>query len=418
MASLTKCLESFKAHPPSRFDYLRMAVFVLTSLFIFVSPLPLTSFQELFFYSAAVLAGIWLIFDKTEFQFITPITAACLLFLLWCVVGLFFALNLQNSIHDIFAHLIKPLVFLWLVFNVFSSRRRLTFLLGLYVTSVCFLTYGGMIYFYGIQGHPILERFTTPLYRGYLDFAYVPAVIFAIYLLTERGNIFYKCWIAFSLLGACTAIVLTQSRATIIALAAVLAILFAFQKKKRMLIAVVMCGILLVLIFAYHSRYSLQTMEESKTIRLSAIVLFTEMLKDHPISGIGFGMETYYSRELLDAYNQKVPIRYHQSDPVAMPHNTFLDIAVRTGLVGLAIYLLLCFKLFKTGWGLIRRSKEDDLRSMALVILASFIAFFIQAMFGDTQFGVQTFVFHLLCGIMMALWRLDWESELPRPIRQ
>ena len=394
---------------PFLFSYANAALFIFISLCVFVAVLPATSIREICFYSAVALTIGLLISGKNNFSFKTPLTIPFLLFLLWAVLDLIWALNLANSIHDVYAHLIRYLVIFFIVVNVFQSRRRLMFLIWLFVISASVLSYGGIIYFYFIQGNDWLVRFTNPLYIPYLDFVYVPASIFIVFLLFQTSDRLGKGFLLFCLLGTCAAMLLTQTRNAFVALAIALAILL-YRQKKVLLIAAVICTLVLTFMFIKNERYSSRVITESGLIRNSILVLFVEMVKDQPITGIGFGMQTYASPELLNKYNQKIPVQYRQPHPYGSPHNTFMDITVRTGFLGLAIYCSILFKLVQMSWVMIRKSRDKFINSSALAVTGALVAFIFQGMFADTQFGVQAFVFYLLCSIMTILWLMNQQA--------
>ena len=71
--------------------------------------------------------------------------------------------------------------------------------------------------------------------------------------------------------------------------------------------------------------------------RIGVNYLAFEVVKDHPITGVGFGMETYRTAIDLHAYNASVPDKYKEEIHVD-PHNIVGSIAVRTGFVGLALF--------------------------------------------------------------------------------
>jgi O-antigen ligase len=141
--------------------------------------------------------------------------------------------------------------------------------------------------------------------------------------------------------------------------------------------------------------------------RINVWYNYLEMVKDYPITGIGFGMQTYLDENLLNKYNEKVPAKYRQQTPYAAPHNLLVDVAVRTGLVGLALFLYIIFKFFQVSWQIIRSGKDDFIRHWGLCFLAAFVAVFIQGQFENTMSGPPAIILYTTFAMMVILWNIQ-----------
>jgi len=97
---------------------------VLLAVYIFAQPFHyLTAVEEAGIYLAFFVSVYLILAKKVEFAFDTPLSLPFLLFALWALVGIAFAINKPNSIHDFYAHLLKYYVLFFLVFN-FSGREK------------------------------------------------------------------------------------------------------------------------------------------------------------------------------------------------------------------------------------------------------------------------------------------------------
>ena len=134
---------------------------------------------------------------------------------------------------------------------------------------------------------------------------------------------------------------------------------------------------------------------------------FGEMVMDHPITGIGFGMQTYHDENLLNKYNEKVPAKYRQETPLNAPHNIVLDIAVRVGFVGLALFFYIIFVFVRMSWQIIKSGKDDFIRHWGLCFLAAFIAVFIQGQFENTMSGPPAMILYTTFAMMVILWNIQ-----------
>ncbi|MCD6153906.1 MAG: hypothetical protein J7J07_08375, partial [Syntrophobacterales bacterium] len=83
------------------FKILNLSVPILMGIFIFFNPFPhTTAIKEICFYSSFFIVLILIYFKKIDFSFKSPLTLPFALFTAWVFIGLFFALDKENSIHD------------------------------------------------------------------------------------------------------------------------------------------------------------------------------------------------------------------------------------------------------------------------------------------------------------------------------
>ncbi len=129
-------------------------------------------------------------------------------------------------------------------------------------------------------------------------------------------------------------------------------------------------------------------------------------IKEFPITGIGFGMQIY-DENLYRKYNLQLPTAGRPVEKFQGPHNIFVDIAVRLGLVGLLIFLYLTFNFMKMGWRLIKRGRDDFIRSWALGVMVIFVSYLIQGLFSDLFLSAQAIWFFIVLALMTILHRLN-----------
>ena len=108
------------------FDFLNQSVPVLMGVFIFFNPFPhTTAIKEISFYLSVVIVVALILFKRTEFSFETPLLIPFGLFVSWAFIGIFFSLNKENTIHDLYSHLIRYIILYYIIFNFFNSKKRL-----------------------------------------------------------------------------------------------------------------------------------------------------------------------------------------------------------------------------------------------------------------------------------------------------
>lgn len=129
-----------------------------------------------------------------------------------------------------------------------------------------------------------------------------------------------------------------------------------------------------------------------------------DMVRERPLLGWGYG--NY--REFRDPYYR----RYPGADTTAHAHNTFLQLWVDAGVVGLGAFLFLFGVILRKGWAAYRRLTEEPRRSMILGCVLGVAGFLLSGMtqynFGDAEAVV---VMWATVGLLL---RLAAETPLAR----
>jgi len=391
-------------------NLLNQSVPLLMGIFIFFAPFPhTTAIKEICFYISVSFVLILFSFKEIDFSFKTPLSIPFAVFAVWAFVGIFFALDVGNSIHDFYAHLLKHLAIYFLLVNFFNSRKRLEILSWIIIISAMVFSIGAMIYFYAILKTPISGRLGTgflEMHVDYIGFVTLFAILLSLHHFPRETNLYRKFILLVCLLGISMATLLTQSRGTLIA--AVFAFIVLLPKNKKTLIVFFVLFLIGVGITpGLKNRMNLR--DALNAPRIGINLTSWEIIKDYPIMGIGFGMQTYGNKNFLDLdkYNTRIPPKYRRPSVIGSPHNSLADVAVRTGLVGLALYLYILFICALMGWKIIKYGKNDFIRDWGLCIMAAFVGIFIQGIFSDGTFGPQAIILYTIFAMMTILWHFD-----------
>ena len=122
-------------------NILNLSVPILTGIFLFFTPFPhTTAIKEISFYLSVLIVIILIYFKKIDFSFRSPFTLPFVLFVTWAFIGLFFALDKVNSIHDFYAHLLKYLATYYILINVINCRKRFIIFSWIIIVSTAILT--------------------------------------------------------------------------------------------------------------------------------------------------------------------------------------------------------------------------------------------------------------------------------------
>ena len=392
--------------------WLDRAVVALITVFVFVIPFHFnTATQEISFYTALGIAIGLIAFRKKPFSLKSPLSLPFALFVAWAFVGLFFALNRSNSIHDFYGHLGKYILLFYLIVTFFGTRERFLLLVRTFIISTAVFAAGLMIYFYLIQGNPLSTRLLdVKIPVNILSVVLVFPVVLAANesFLTKSLSVRALLLLCISVLA--TAVFLTGSRYSVSVMLLSLVVLM-INHGKRATFLVLFIAVAIVF-FPVKSRLLTGDLVDSvkKDPRLFLSNPFIEMIKDHPVTGIGFGMDTYANKRLVKKYNAKLDpdsrLDERWLSSFYYPHNIYIDLAARTGIVGFLIFLYLAFSYFRAGWAIERRSYDEFLRRWSICLMVTFFALLVIGVFESYLGFTISVVLYIQCAMMVVLWHL------------
>jgi len=213
--------------------------------------------------------------------------------------------------------------------------------------------------------------------------------------------------LSFLILGAAT--FLTQSRGAIIGLFT--SIIFLCLAEKKLLILVVLTVLVVLILPGLRERFSFSNLVRSERMQINRLTM--EVIKEHPLTGIGFGMEIYGNKDLVDLkkLNSRLPAPYQQEKIILSPHNTILDVAARTGIIGGVLFLSILFAACLLLWKILRSPGDEYFRSWAICLTACLASFLAPALFADTAFGPQAVAFYTILAMITILWNLSRKEK-------
>lgn len=396
-------------------DFLCRSIPVLMGIFIFLNPFPhITAIKEIIFYPTVFIVIGLIVCKKIEFSFKTPMSLPFGLFVFWTFLNLFFAFDKANSIHDFFAHLLKYIIFYYILINNFSSKKRLIVLSWIVIISATIFSVVSLSFFYIVLENPLSVRFGitfTDSAPNIIGFATVFALILSFHQSLSEKILYRKVVSVFCIFPLFAASVLTQSRGTLLALVASLFIMIINNKKA--LICFVGIILLFILISPVKDRF---TNYASYHARLGLAYYSFEMIKDYPIIGSGFSIDTYRDPKVFDPkeYMGRIPEKYRlQPHGFYWPHNMLISIGVRVGLIGLALFLYILFVPAKMCWNLVRFGKDDFIKGWGLSMLSVFVMFCVKGVFDPVFTHFVDVIFYTVLSMITILWRLNEGMSLP-----
>jgi len=139
--------------------------------------------------------------------------------------------------------------------------------------------------------------------------------------------------------------------------------------------------------------------------------LYSLVVVDYPLTGIGFGMENY-TAELYQDYCKRLPegTRYigHSN---YYTHNIFLDLAVRTGIPGVLLFAGGMLFMFRSLLGSAQDAHGATDRKMALTIMACLLSIIVQGLMTDIFLIRHYYILYFLIGLTAALELLRCQEQ-------
>ena len=395
-----------------------MSVPVLMGMFLFFTPFShTTAIKEICFYLSVFIVLILICSKKVDFSFKSPLSLPFALFTVWAFIGLFFALYKENSIHDFYAHLLKYLAIYYIMINFFNSGKRLIILSWIIIVSATIFSIGGLGYFYLILGNNLsTTRMTfqeTPI--GIIGFVSVFALLLSVHLLPRTGVLYKKILLLISLTATSIITVMTISYGTFLAMITSISVLFPKNKKIVVLVSLLTVTVLVITTLSFplaKNRIStngiLKKLQNDDRIQLWYI--YVEIIKDYPISGIGFDMhDLWHDHSLWDKYSARLPSKLRTF--IQVPHNIITSTAVRLGLVGLGLFFYIIFMFVRMSWIVIKHGKDDFIKSWGLCVTGAFVAWFIKGMFEPGLSHVPAIINYTIFAMITILWKLNTEYD-------
>lgn len=282
-----------------------------------------------------------------------------------------------------------------------------------------------MITFYGVQGFPLntklgvqsIDELSSNIIGTLTLF---PAILSLGWLTREKESYRRIAALAcLAILGVAT--LATMARSALVAMiVAVLIMMPLLFRNKRFFILFSLFLLAAVIVMPVRDRFTPTNLIEKLKItdRLNIALTYVEIVKDNPIMGIGFGMEAYGDEALLNKYNARLPAQYRQPVPAKAPHNSLIDVAVRTGLVGLGLFIYIVFSLVKMAMVMARQGSSAFVREWALCLLAAFAALFVQSLFENTLSGPPAIALYAVMGMVVILWHLEQDQNFLKEANQ
>lgn len=379
---------------------------------------------------------------KINIPYKSPIIHVLLFFLIWCFITTL--LNGPSVVNSYFKHtggisrfirqyvalLISSVIFFIFYWNILIEltlkqilfKIRKTFFYSLIVASV----YGFLeiaVNFFGISSaYPILKLFdyfpflevTLHVGERISSISYEPP-FFAIYLITISGWMFSYIITEktpLKYIPSILVLILTFFSGSRTGLMVVFFQIFIFGVilykdpafKNAIKISVMSVVVLSSLLLVFNGPKVIRAVSEkiesldfkgniktniSNKSRFGMQYATIQVFKEHPIIGVGFGQQSYYSRLKYPFWatknNYEFSLWYKNKNEKAFPpsYNIYTRLLAETGIIGILLFLSLVYLSLMNAKRWIRKSNGDN-RVLAIIVYISLIGLFINWLQIDT----------------------------------
>ena len=371
------------------------------------------------------MAGLWMYkgvrYRREEQCKQAPLDAS-----IWIFIGIFVILLLFSPVLSIgiegLRAIVQYMIWYFLVLQLLKDQRSVNILLAVFVCLAgCLAIHGIYQYVVGVEmpegwvsGSEVIRTrvysiLSSPNIFGSLNLMALP-ISYSLARTAKRNRVkaIYYLLCVF-MLGA---LAFTYSRGAW--LGAVCAVgIYVLVKNKKLVVPAIMLGILVLifvpgirnrLLFMFSSTYLASSMKAGRLIRwLTAL----EILKEHPLTGLGlgqFGGAVAMNNGLSTLVNGEVVKTYYMD-------NYYLKIAVEAGIIGLIVFLWLMYQVVMVSLKTIGMTTDVKMKEWEIGILAGLSGVIFHNLVENVfEVPLMTSMFWMLAAVMMQLWYLNYKK--------
>ena len=337
-----------------------------------------------------------------------PIYMALTAFLVVNLISCITSVAIGHSISAFFTKTLEYALFFIIIASVFSDYKKLKTLFMVMLVSVTLAYINGMVQYFtgfdlvrrdGLVGRAVSGSLINPNDFGNYVIMFIPLLLG---LSTWKKLILrYRILIISVLLISLFCLILSNSRAALIGFSIAM-LFFGFMKGKRFFLSTVLILLIGLFFLAEPIKEKTEIASSVKGVTVDVRISLWEealsVIKDYPITGAG-----------LNTYSMIAP--KYKVHPLGgtYAHNSYLQMAAETGLVGLGAFLWFLWTVFNRGLSLFKRAQEHAITDyiyhvLILGLVAGLIGFLVNAFFDTTLFALRLVtLFWVMAGVLAAL---------------
>ena len=352
-----------------------------------------------------------------DFHFVrTPLDLPILLFVIWILVTIPFAIDPAYSFTEWRKTVLEILMFYFVV-NVVSNETHVRHILLAFMLGVISLSAFGIVD-HVVRGDSLFDKSShaASLTSSGMWFStyLVMGVPFLWLLFQEREGRHATLYIGLLFVMIMTALFLSHTRGAWVAFLVqltVLGLMRAQHKWRTWGIVAVTCGVLLVggaLFKASQSNFPQLIPNvplsnfSNMQIRLDIWRIVLDQVLAQPLLGYGYGNHTF--QKINEESNTLITVGFRKY-PLAdfHVHNTWLSLAHEVGLPGLTLFALVLVVILRTALQGFQEGRGTFVENVGFCVLLSVVGMVTRNMFDAMFVGSLAYLFWLLTGLYFAL---------------
>lgn len=386
--------------------YCDLGIELSLAVLIFILPFRHTATIKSFLIIFPMLLWILKMVLERRILFVrTPLDFPILAFFLWGLVSLLTATDLRYSLNEIRKEMLTYFLVFYLVVNNIGEEEKIKGLIKALALGVFTMSFYGIMEFLhrrDITLTDVIKINSLTVDLGVYIVLTVP-VIFAIYKFSEK--IKEKFFLSIIILLSLGALYISHNRAAWIAFLTQAVLFTAIKKRWKTLLGMV----IIIMILAAFSPFKNVLTHEVTVISPSGdiakretfqsrLVIWkegVEKIKEHPITGIGYGRNSFKIAFPDNPVMKGDKGLWHT-------HNIFMETALEIGIPGLIIFLWLLYSLVKS---LIEgiKGNTDFGRTLSTFLIIALVGFMIRNQFDVIYVDDTAKMFWLLMGMGFTL---------------
>ncbi len=335
-----------------------------------------------------------------------------IVFILTIIIGTITSLDPMGSFRDLAIHL-SALGLLFIMVNSVNSKNELNVMLTAFVfTATLVALYGIYQYFVGVELDPawvdetinpditirVFSVFGNPnILAEYLIMS-IPVSVALFW--NSRKLIKKLIFFLTSIVLACT-LVLTLSRGGWVGVAFGIFV-FMLLVEKRLLLLSIPVGLLSIFVLPQSIINRIQTIgslaDSSNAWRIETWQITIDIIRDHWATGVGFGYVPF--KKTFETYIRTMP-NFHA-------HNTYLELTAELGIVGIILFAILIFVIYK--YAIIKsiESKDKYIKVIIAGLLGGIASLMIQGLVEHVLFMPKIIItFWTMIGFVLVAMKLS-----------
>ena len=372
--------------------------------------LPIAHTESIRAFSLGIPTGLWIIkaILCRRFLFVrTPVDLPILLFTLIAGLSVVTAVDPRYSLQEFIGEWILGICLFYLVANNVRPEQMKYILGALLIGNIIMVTYGVFDFFQdgGLILHPKVRA--ASLHSGVGTFStylvtVIPYLLIALFFIPKN----LKFFMLGILLGLnFFAFALTYSRGSLVAIGMLLLLTgWRYLPRKVFVILIVSLGMGGAFhanerIVAYYHRFTVPPpvgfTPDSYHGRWILTKFTLEKIKENPFQMNGLGRGAF-PKKFQDF------VRKYEGAKMWHAHNTFLNLAIQTGLQGLFLFCFLLYRMLKYCRERERSGGSSVIRYFSLGTFLMIITFFVRNLSDDFFIDDSALLFWFLSGIVFA----------------